>query len=554
MNDIRPNEYYDQDNGGSIPVFTPSFEEFKDFKSFMTSVEEYGKKAGVIKVIPPKEWKDHLPDPSNFDDIKVTKPITQHIFGGRGVFNQTNIENRKDYSLEAWRELCNRNEHRPPKVNENEAVRSNNSIASNETTSHLTTDQYKEIERHYWRNITFNQPMYGADLLGSLFDDSVTSWNPNSLDNTLNKLGMVLPGVNSPYLYFGMWKATFPWHVEDMDLYSINYIHFGAPKQWYVIQPCYQKRFENFMQATFFTQYKDCHEFLRHKTFIVSPKVLQNNNIPVQKCVQQPGEFIITFPFGYHSGYNLDFNCAESVNFALDSWIEIGKNAKSCTCIDDSVRIDIDSLLGDTSRKKRKTDIHVAQPCILCSIIDDDQSRLNSNCRKYKNIHTICAESINETYIKDNLVYGIDKVPTSRWKLTCIYCKEKNKGACMQCCFGKCWKSFHATCAIRNDGTMIRKAGPKKGTFIYDGFCPQHDPQNITKKQNEKNSYIKEMTSKLTINRTIYTKWRGGGYYQGQIVECLSSKQVCRILLQDGITRSIPWRDIYTEDPSLTQT
>jgi hypothetical protein len=324
------------------------------------------------------------------------------------------------------------------------------------STSHLSIDEYKEIERHYWRNITFNQPMYGADMLGTLFDKSVKSWNTNILDNTLNKLGVTLPGVNSPYLYFGMWKATFPWHVEDMDLYSINYIHFGAPKQWYIIQPCYQKRFESFMQgklcvkhkkvylacvtkliyklkkkATFFNQYKECHEFLRHKTFIVSPKVLQNNNIPVQKCVQQPGEFIITFPFGYHSGYNLDFNCAESVNFALDSWIEIGKKAKSCTCIDDSVVIDVDSLLSSNSSRKRRKMIHKEPTpppdndddieCILCCSTIINHALLNSNCGKYKNIHKICAEAINETYIKDHLVYGIDNIPSSRWKLVSGY-------------------------------------------------------------------------------------------------------------------------------------
>lgn len=46
----------------------------------------------------------------------------------------------------------------------------------------------------------------------------------------------------------------------------------------------------------------------------------------------------------------------------------------------------------------------------------------------------------------------------------------------MQCCFGKCWKSFHATCAVNNGASMVRKAGTKKNTFIFDGYCPQHDP------------------------------------------------------------------------------
>lgn len=70
---------------------------------------------------------------------------------------------------------------------------------------------------------------------------------------------------------------------------------------------------------------------------------------------------MVTFPFGYHSGYNLDFNCAESVNFALDSWIEIGRNAKSCSCTADSVVIDVSCLEAsssqhedDISNKKRK--------------------------------------------------------------------------------------------------------------------------------------------------------------------------------------------------------
>lgn len=45
----------------------------------------------------------------------------------------------------------------------------------------------------------------------------------------------------------------------------------------------------------------------------------------VLQITQEPGEFMITFPYGYHAGYNQGFNCAESTNFATKRWIEYGK-------------------------------------------------------------------------------------------------------------------------------------------------------------------------------------------------------------------------------------
>ena len=34
------------------------------------------------------------------------------------------------------------------------------------------------------------------------------------------------------------------WHTEDMDLPSLNYLHFGAPRQWYFLSPEQGKKFE----------------------------------------------------------------------------------------------------------------------------------------------------------------------------------------------------------------------------------------------------------------------------------------------------------------------
>ncbi|OXG39396.1 specific transcriptional repressor [Cryptococcus neoformans Th84] len=204
------------------------------------------------------------------------------------------------------------------------------------------------LERRFWKNMGLGEPSwYGADMEGSLFMDEKTPWNVAHLPNLLNRWDLRhLPGVNAPYLYFGMWGASFAWHVEDMDLFSINYIHFGAPKFWYAIPQQQAERFERILQGYFPEDARKCDQFLRHKSFAVSPYRLASDGMRVNMLVHNQGEFVITYPRGYHAGFNMGFNCAESVNFALDSWVELGRRAKACNCVNHSVRIDVDEMLA----------------------------------------------------------------------------------------------------------------------------------------------------------------------------------------------------------------
>ena len=59
----------------------------------------------------------------------------------------------------------------------------------------------------------------------------------------------------------------------------------------------------------------------------LSPSVLKSENVPVYRAIQNSGEFILTFPRAYHSGFNCGFNCAEAVNVAPVDWLSHGQSA-----------------------------------------------------------------------------------------------------------------------------------------------------------------------------------------------------------------------------------
>ncbi|XP_038965424.1 lysine-specific demethylase 4C isoform X1 [Rattus norvegicus] len=305
-----------------IMTFRPSMEEFREFNKYLAYMESKGAhRAGLAKVIPPKEWKPRQCY-DDIDNLLIPAPIQQMVTGQSGLFTQYNIQ-KKPMTVKEFRQLANSSKYCTPRYLD-----------------------YEDLERKYWKNLTFVAPIYGADINGSIYDEGVDEWNIARLNTVLDvveeECGISIEGVNTPYLYFGMWKTTFAWHTEDMDLYSINYLHFGEPKSWYAIPPEHGKRLERLAQGFFPSSSQGCDAFLRHKMTLISPSVLKKYGIPFDKITQEAGEFMITFPYGYHAGFNHGFNCAESTNFATVRWIDYGKVAKLCTCRNDMVKISMD--------------------------------------------------------------------------------------------------------------------------------------------------------------------------------------------------------------------
>lgn len=269
-----------EQKGNGVPHFTPTEEEFYGgFEEFIKKIEPKCLRFGLAKITPPASWKPTRKDVEKMlDSMEIPSPIEQVLQGIKGAFQQTNLE-AKPMKVRDFQRLADERARRVAPLSE------------------------EEKERQFWKTARFDPPLYGADMGGTLTNRNEKHWNIARLDSLLSRcLPDQLQGVTTAYLYFGMWKAMFAWHTEDMDLFSINMLHLGEPKKWYVIPEHERSRFEQLASFHFPDLRAHCPEFLRHKTTLLSPSILHQNNISVFTTVQHARDIIITFPGAYHCG------------------------------------------------------------------------------------------------------------------------------------------------------------------------------------------------------------------------------------------------------------
>ena len=159
-------------------------------------------------------------------------------------------------------------------------------------------------------------------------------WNLNNFyknDNSLMQFpgSNDLSGVNIPWLYIGMKFSTFCWHYEDLMLNSLNYNHWGKPKVWYGVPEDYREKFEKAIKSKCALLFKKDPNILLDIITMVSPAYLLSQKIKMYKTLQYPGEFILTFPGAYHSGFSTGLNVGEAVNFVTRSWFPYGRKCET---------------------------------------------------------------------------------------------------------------------------------------------------------------------------------------------------------------------------------
>ncbi|XP_039054017.1 lysine-specific demethylase JMJ18-like [Hibiscus syriacus] len=366
------------------PVFYPTVEEFEDTIAYIEKIREEAESFGICRIVPPPSWTPPCPlkEKDIWEHAKFSTRIQQvDLLQNREPMRKKRksrkSRRRRHSRIEATRRRTNSSVESTSESNEKFGFSSGSDFTLEEfqryakefKVTYFKRDcdkdskpgvveyskwepSWEDIEGEYWKIVEQStdevEVYYGADLetgtFGSGFpkasatltgndaDKYTTSgWNLNNFPrlqgSVLSFEGCDISGVIVPWLYVGMCFSSFCWHVEDHHLYSLNYMHWGDPKIWYGVPRNHASTLEAALRKHLPDLFEEQPDLLHELVTQFSPSVLKCEGVPIYRAVQCSGEFVLTFPRAYHSGFNCGFNCAEAVNVAPVDWLEHGQHA-----------------------------------------------------------------------------------------------------------------------------------------------------------------------------------------------------------------------------------
>ncbi|XP_028765172.1 lysine-specific demethylase REF6 isoform X2 [Neltuma alba] len=335
------------------PEYRPSLAEFQDPISYIFKIEKEASKYGICKIVPPVPPSSKKTAIANLNRSLAARAASSDSSNSKSQPTFTTRQQQIGFCPRKQRPV-----QRPVwQSGEYYTFQEFEAKAKAFEKNYLKKWTKKgglsplEIETLYWK-ATVDKPFsveYANDMPGSAFVPvsgrkyreagegmtlGETAWNMRGVSRAngslLKFMKEEIPGVTSPMVYVAMLFSWFAWHVEDHDLHSLNYLHMGAGKTWYGVPRDAAVAFEEVVRIHGYGgEINPLVTFavLGEKTTVMSPEVFISAGVPCCRLVQNAGEFVVTFPRAYHTGFSHGFNCGEAANIATPEWLRVAKDA-----------------------------------------------------------------------------------------------------------------------------------------------------------------------------------------------------------------------------------
>ena len=192
-------------------VYQPSLEELSDFNKYLEFVlQDSVNKYGIGKIQLPTGFKPGHHKLRNVNKCRLSRVWEQSVVPCEGAYLLTGPD-VANMTVSKYQSHC--------------------SVSPYNSAYGLSVAEKEEKCWDMLSNPDY-RVLYGLEYEGSLFKPNERVINPQRLGTLLDlihKMGLEIPGVSSPMVYFGLPYITFSWHVEDKNLLSYNLLHHVDP-------------------------------------------------------------------------------------------------------------------------------------------------------------------------------------------------------------------------------------------------------------------------------------------------------------------------------------